>query len=93
MSALTDFINRANHADYCILECTCGYPEAIEEAILLQSENKRLKEEQLQLINAALSWRQSWPDEEDEQGARDGDNDSISNLIRACDLYKEYGKD
>ena len=53
----------------------------------LKIEIKRMRK----LINAALSWRQSWPDAEDEQWARDGVKDSVCNLIRACDEYKNIG--
>ena len=42
-----------------------------------------------ELIEAAIAWRQDWPDDKDLIEADEGCGCSVCRLIRACDGYLE----
>jgi len=46
-----------------------------------------MKDLEIKVIEAALTWRNYWPDTKDEIEANDGCNCKMCQLIRACDEY------
>ena len=82
MSALTDLLNRYNEADKLTnietLAVIAMDETAAEELAALRD-----------VKNAALKWRNEWPDEEDIREAQDESCPcSICQLIVACDAIK-----
>lgn len=82
MSALTDLLNRYNEADKLTnietLAVIAMDETAAEELAALRD-----------VKNAALKWRNEWPDEEDIREAQDESCPcSICQLIVACDAMK-----
>lgn len=82
MSALTDLLNRYNEADKLT---------NIETLVVIAMDETAAEELAAlrDVKNAALKWRNEWPDEEDIREAQDESCPcSICQLIVACDAMK-----